>query len=100
MEWRSKTEGIFLEASERRGDNGGQYSQQSGWKDQTVPEEAVLGVLTGFVRNGQQYKVTDGRYLRYVHFWNAVYPVRSLYVRSKWKARSIVKRIIRPDVSK
>lgn len=60
-----------------------------------VPEQNVIGVLTQFVRDGRQYSVTDPDYLRYVHFWCASYPLRGMYVRSKWRIRSIAKRILR-----
>ena len=62
---------------------------------ETVPEKNVIGVLTQFVRDGKQYSVTDRDYLRYVHFWYSIYPLRSICVRTKWRARSIAKRILR-----
>ena len=43
---------------------------------ETVPNDAVIGVLTGFVRKGRQYSVEDPAYRRYVRLWNAVYPLR------------------------
>ena len=58
-----------------RGDNT--YAVES------VPEEAVVAVLEGFVRKGVQYAVTDRRYTRYVRFWCAVYPVRALLKRMR-----------------
>ena len=62
---------------------------------ETVPESAVLGVLTSFVRNGQQYQVTDSAYLRYVKTWCAAYPLRSAYAHMKWYARSAAKKILK-----
>lgn len=59
-----------------------------------VPEKNVIGVLTQFVRDGRQFTVTDPDYLRYVHFWCAAYPLRRTCVRSKWKMKSIAKRIL------
>ena len=61
---------------------------------ETVPDSAVLGVLTEFVRDGKQYKVTDEEYLRYVHAWCAAYPVRRLYNRTKGRTKRAVKKLI------
>lgn len=44
-----------------------------------VPEEAVIGVLTSFIREGKEYKVTDIRYLLYERIWNTIYPLRVMY---------------------
>ena len=62
---------------------------------ETVPDSAVLGVLTSFVRNGQQHQVTDQGYQRYVKFWCAIYPVRSFYVHLKWRVKAVLRRIIK-----
>lgn len=62
---------------------------------ETVPEEAVIGVLTGFVRDGRQYSVTDPEYQRYVKLWDAAYPVRSFNVHLKWRAKGVLRRIIK-----
>lgn len=62
---------------------------------ETVPEEAVLGVLTGFVRNGKQYSVTDPEYQRYVKFWDAAYPVRSACAHLKRGTKSVLRRAIK-----
>ena len=43
---------------------------------ETVPDEAVIGVLTGFQRKGRQHDVTEKGYMLYARFWNAVYPLR------------------------
>ena len=59
-----------------------------------MPDSAVLGVLTEFVRDGKQYKVTDEEYLRYVHAWCAAYPVRRLYIRTKGRTKRAVKKLI------
>ena len=57
-----------------------------------VPEEAVLGVLTGFQRKGREYKTSDPIYQFYVRFWNTIYPMRSAYVRLRRRAVSMVRR--------
>ena len=44
------------------------------YSDEIVPDSAVLGVLTEFVRDGKQYKVTDEEYrewsTKYAEAWN------------------------------
>ena len=70
-----------------RGDNT--YSVE------TVPEQAVIGVLTAFVRKGKQRKVTDPRYLVYVHIWCRIYPLRSCYVRARRLAGRVVRRLLK-----
>ena len=63
-----------------RGDNT--YSLEK------VPYSAVLGVLTGFKRNGTMHSVADRTYVLYSYIWNALYPLRYAYRR----ARSLVSR--------
>ena len=43
-----------------------------------VSQELVIGVLTGFVRNGKSYTVEDTGYKIYCRIWNAIYPLRKL----------------------
>ena len=38
-------------------------------KEYGIRDEDIIGVLTGFVRKGREYSVTDRRYLCYVHLW-------------------------------
>ena len=47
------------------------------WMEHVSPE-LVIGVLTGFVRNGKSYTVEDTGYQIYCRFWNAIYPLRKL----------------------
>ncbi len=67
-----------------------------------VPDEAVIGVLAGFQRKGKYYDITNKNYQRYVHFWNAVYPLRALRFHTrrsmirtarKWGILPILKKI-------
>lgn len=46
------------------------------YASEAVPDEAVIGVLTGFQRKGKQHAVTEKGYRLYVRFWNAIYPLR------------------------
>ena len=70
------------------------------YSDEIVPDSAVLGVLTEFVRDGKQYKVTDEEYLRYVRARVKSYPMRRLYVISKQRTKSAIKKIIGWDRAK
>ena len=58
-----------------------------------VPDEAVIGVLTGFVRKGKQISVSDPAYRRYVRVWDVIYPLRALYVRSRWLAFAVARKL-------
>ena len=51
-----------------RGDNT--YSVE------TVPDSAVIGVLTSFQRKGIQHDVSDRSYRLYVYLWDVIYPLR------------------------
>ena len=70
------------------------------YSDEIVPDSAVLGVLTEFVRDGKQYKVTDEEYLRYVRKRGKSYPMRRLYVIGKQRTKRVVKKIIGWDKAK
>lgn len=43
---------------------------------ETVPDSAVIGVLTGFQRKGKQVSADNRGYRLYVRFWHAIYPLR------------------------
>lgn len=62
-----------------RGDNT--YANETG-----ITDEDIVGVLTSFVRNGKTISTDDARYLRYVRFWNAVYPLR---IPAVWMYRAL-----------
>ncbi len=42
-----------------------------------VPDSAVIGVLTGFVRKGKKHSVDEAGYRCYARFWHAIYPLRA-----------------------
>ena len=50
---------------------------------ENVPDGAVLGVLSGFVRKGKQHSVDEDGYRRYVRFWDAIYPLRAVCFRCR-----------------
>ena len=56
-----------------------------------VPPELVIGVLTGFVRNGKSYTVEDTGYQIYCRFWNAIYTLRELLFRMRRIAGKIAR---------
>ena len=60
---------------------------------ETVPDSAVLGVLTAFQRKGKKYSVTDRGYRCYVRIWNAIYPLRALRARCRRLAVGIARRL-------
>ena len=60
---------------------------------ETVPDEAVIGVLTGFQRKGKQYDVSNRAYQRYVRFWHAIYPIRHAYIRFRRLAVRIARKL-------
>lgn len=63
-----------------RGDNT--YVLETG-----ITDDDVIGVLTSFVRKGRPVSVSDKGYLRYVRFWQAIYPVRRVAVLGYRKLR-------------
>jgi len=60
---------------------------------ETVPDSAVLGVLTAFQRKGKKYSVTDRGYRCYARFWNAIYPLRTLRVRCRRMVVGVARRL-------
>ena len=60
---------------------------------ETVPDSAVLGVLTAFQRKGNKYSGTDRGYRCYVRIWNAIYPLRALRARCRRLAVGIARRL-------
>ena len=48
---------------------------------ESVRDDAVIGVLTDFVRGGKEHSVTERGYRAYVVIWNGIYPFRSLFAR-------------------
>ena len=75
--------GVREDGYDIRGDNT--YSIEK------VPEDAVIGVLTSFIRKGKKVEVTDHGYRMYARVWNAIYPIRQ----PCWRCILIVWRIAR-----
>ena len=43
---------------------------------ESVPDTAVIGILTGFQRNGKEVSVSNRLYRLYSRIWNILYPLR------------------------
>ena len=58
-----------------------------------VPDERILGIMTGIVRNsGEEISVDDERYKKYSRRRLATYPIRRIYMRAIDKIRHAVKK--------
>ena len=57
-----------------------------------VPDDKVIGVLTGFKRKGKEYSVDHKGYRAYVRIWCAIYPLRAVYACIRRTAGRLVKR--------
>ncbi len=58
-----------------------------------VPDSAVIGVLSSFVRKGKEHAVTERGYRCYTRFWQIIYPLRALYIRLRRLAVGIARRL-------
>lgn len=58
-----------------------------------VSDQAVIGVLTSFIREGKKYEVTDLGYRLYARIWNTIYPLRVLYRRCFFIAWRIARKL-------
>lgn len=64
------------------GDN--RYGREYG-----ITDRHIIGVLTGFVRDGKTYSVTGRGYKLYVHLWCDLFYIRAAVLR----ARAVLRRI-------
>ncbi len=81
------------------GENDCLFRGDNTYAEETVRREAVIGVLTGFVRKGKQISVTDRKYRLYVKCWCAAYPLRRLAVRTMRGVKRRVKRFLRRNTA-
>ena len=58
-----------------------------------VPDGAVIGVLSAFLRKGKNHDVNERGYRAYVRFWNAIYPLRHLYAFGRGVAVRLARRL-------
>ncbi len=59
---------------------------------ESVPDDAVIGVLTAFKRKGKDFDVNHPAYRRYVRFWHAIYPLRLCLFRCRRLAVMIARK--------
>ena len=58
-----------------------------------VPDSSVLGVLTGFNRNGRLHGVSERGYRFYARFWHFIYPLRYVVFRIKRALVALAKKL-------
>lgn len=61
-------------------------------KEYDIKEEAVLGVMTSFVRDGKEYAADSGRCLVYAKVWYLLYSIRRLLKLFKLKILRIIRK--------
>ena len=59
---------------------------------ESVPDDAVIGVLTAFKRKGKDFDVNHPSYRRYVRFWHAINPLRLCFFRCRRLAVMIARK--------
>ncbi len=59
-------------------------------KEYGIKDDDIIGVMTGFVRKGKEYSVTNKGYVLYSRLWYAIYPLR----RACKKFKGILSRVI------
>ncbi|MBQ6361731.1 MAG: S24/S26 family peptidase [Lachnospiraceae bacterium] len=60
---------------------------------ETVPDSAVIGVLTSFRRKGKEISADDPAYRFYARFWHAIYPLRVLRIRFRRSAAAALRKL-------
>lgn len=60
-------------------------------KEYGIQDESILGVLTGFVRDGKEHSVDELGYRLYSTLWLLTTPVRTAVKKCLWKARRVLK---------
>lgn len=65
------------------------------YSDESVPENAVIGVLSEFFRKDKHYFCDDEKYLTYVHKRLKTYKIRRFFVLFKAKCKGAVKKVLR-----
>ena len=63
-------------------------------KEYGIKDKDILGVMTGFVRNGRQHTVKDTSYRLYTAYIMNMMPVRIIVKKVYFKLRSAAKRMI------
>lgn len=60
-----------------------------------VPQAWMVGIVTQIYRRGKIIHVTDPAYRRYVRVWNALWPLRSVWYRLRWRPAALLRRLRR-----
>ena len=63
-------------------------------KEQNIPDERVIGVLTGFYRGNKQVNMNGLPYRAYVRTWYALYPLRRCAMRVRALAGRVKRRVL------
>ena len=58
-----------------------------------VPDGAVIGVLSAFLRKGKNHDVNERGYRAYVRVWNAIYPLRCVLAFCRSAAVRLARRL-------
>jgi signal peptidase I len=58
-----------------------------------VPDGAVIGVLSAFLRKGKNHDVNERGYRAYARVWNAIYPLRRLVMYGRSAAVRLARRL-------
>ena len=64
-------------------------------KEYGIKDEDIMGIMTAYSRKGKNHTVDEPGYLRYTHRMLTQYPVRVFFQRIVFKAKRVVKKIIR-----
>ena len=63
-------------------------------KEYGIKDSSIIGVMTGFVRNGKQHTVKELSYHLYSYYILHTIPVRIFCKKVMWKIKRVLKRII------
>ena len=63
-------------------------------KEYGIRDEEILGILTGFVRNGKTHSVDELGYRAYSTLWLHTIPIRTGSKKLIWKLKGVIKRLI------
>lgn len=58
-----------------------------------VPESDIMAVMTGYVRKGKEYSVTDRTYINYTKRMLFFSPLRIFFRRSKIRVKNVIRKI-------
>jgi hypothetical protein len=61
-------------------------------KEYGITDEDIIGVMTGYVRNGKKHTVNEFGYRLYSHIWVDFSSVRIFFKRVKLKLKRLIKR--------